>query len=151
MKYEYVIEYLNENEFKKLERAIKKYNMIAYKKLMFEYPENAAYRYNYGFCINGKIYNLLHKLDRTAEDTQKAIDLIIQNERYFKGLKKFRLDIETEKILRQRDFMDNCSDMISLCQRNHGGANEYLKKDLEKANNKTKPATYTKIGVIFNT
>lgn len=37
MKYEYVIEYLNENEFKKLERAIKKYNMIAYKKLMFEY------------------------------------------------------------------------------------------------------------------
>ena len=28
----YVIEYLNENEFRKKERAIKKYNMLAYKK-----------------------------------------------------------------------------------------------------------------------
>ena len=36
----HVIEYLNENEFKKKERAIKKYNMLAYKKLMFDfYPK----------------------------------------------------------------------------------------------------------------
>ncbi len=33
----YVLEYLNENEFRKKERAIKKYNMLAYKKLLFEY------------------------------------------------------------------------------------------------------------------
>ena len=33
----YVIEYFNENEFRKKERGIKKYNMLAYKKLMFEY------------------------------------------------------------------------------------------------------------------
>lgn len=33
----YVIEYLNENEFRKKERAIKKYNMLAYKKLLFDY------------------------------------------------------------------------------------------------------------------
>ena len=33
----YVIEYLNENEYRKKERAIKKYNMLAYKKLLFEY------------------------------------------------------------------------------------------------------------------
>ena len=40
MKNSYVIEYLNENEFKKKERAVKKYNMLAYKKLMFEfYPD----------------------------------------------------------------------------------------------------------------
>lgn len=32
-----VFEYLNENEYKKLERSVKKYNMLAYKKLMFEY------------------------------------------------------------------------------------------------------------------
>jgi len=32
----YVVEYLNENEFKKKERALKKYNMIAYKKLIFD-------------------------------------------------------------------------------------------------------------------
>lgn len=33
----YVLDYVNENEFKKLERALKKYNMIAFKKLNFEY------------------------------------------------------------------------------------------------------------------
>ena len=36
----YVIEYLNENEFRKKERAIKKYNMLAYKKLLFDYYPN---------------------------------------------------------------------------------------------------------------
>lgn len=34
---EYVLDYKNENEYKKLERAIKKYNMLAFKKLTFEY------------------------------------------------------------------------------------------------------------------
>lgn len=40
MKGTYIFEYLNENEFKKLERSLKKYNMLAYKKMVFEfYPE----------------------------------------------------------------------------------------------------------------
>ena len=40
MKGSYIFEYLNENEFKKLERSVKKYNMLAYKKLVFEfYPQ----------------------------------------------------------------------------------------------------------------
>ena len=33
----YILDYVNENEFHKLERALKKYNMLAYKKLNFEY------------------------------------------------------------------------------------------------------------------
>ena len=33
----YVLDYVDENEFRKLERALKKYNMIAFKKLSFEY------------------------------------------------------------------------------------------------------------------
>ena len=37
MKNSYMIEYINENEFRKKERAVKKYNMLAYKKLTFEY------------------------------------------------------------------------------------------------------------------
>ena len=37
MKDTYVFDYINENEFKKLERSIKKYNMLAYKKLYFDY------------------------------------------------------------------------------------------------------------------
>lgn len=37
MKENYVFEYVNENEFHKLERSLKKYNMLAYKKLYFDY------------------------------------------------------------------------------------------------------------------
>ena len=33
----YILDYVNENEFRKLERALKKYNMLAYKKLNFDY------------------------------------------------------------------------------------------------------------------
>ncbi len=33
----YIFEYEDENKFKKLESALKKYNMLAYKKLYFEY------------------------------------------------------------------------------------------------------------------
>lgn len=40
MKQTYIFDYLNENEFKKKERSVRKYNMLAYKKLTFEfYPE----------------------------------------------------------------------------------------------------------------
>ena len=37
MKETYVFDYVNENEFHKLERSLKKYNMLAYKKLHFDY------------------------------------------------------------------------------------------------------------------
>ena len=33
----FVLDYVNENEFRKLERSLKKYNMRAFKKLSFEY------------------------------------------------------------------------------------------------------------------
>ena len=33
----FVLDYINENEYRKLERALKKYNMLAYKRLNFEY------------------------------------------------------------------------------------------------------------------
>ena len=36
-KEKYIFGYDNENEFKKLESALKKYNMLAFKKLYFEY------------------------------------------------------------------------------------------------------------------
>ena len=33
----FILDYINENEYKKLERSLKKYNMLAFKKLNFEY------------------------------------------------------------------------------------------------------------------
>lgn len=40
MKENYAFDYINENEFHKLERSLKKYNMLAYKKLYFDYYPN---------------------------------------------------------------------------------------------------------------
>lgn len=37
MKDVYIFEYINENEFHKLERSLKKYNTLAYKKLYFDF------------------------------------------------------------------------------------------------------------------
>jgi len=37
MKDSYIFEYTNENEFRKYERSLKKYNMLAYKKLYFSF------------------------------------------------------------------------------------------------------------------
>ena len=40
MKNGYIFEYLDENDFRKKERSVRKYNMLAYKKLTFTYyPE----------------------------------------------------------------------------------------------------------------
>lgn len=41
----FVLDYIDENEYRKLERALKKYNTLAFKKLNFEY---------YPFLRNGK-------------------------------------------------------------------------------------------------
>ena len=40
MNNEYKIEYLNEVKLKKLEHFLRKYNMLAYKKLLFQYYPN---------------------------------------------------------------------------------------------------------------
>ena len=37
MKGRFLLDYLDENNFKKLERSLKKYNMMAYKKLMIDF------------------------------------------------------------------------------------------------------------------
>lgn len=53
----YVLDYVNENEFRKLERALKKYNMIAFKKLNFEY---------YPAIRNGEFIGELVSTDKKA-------------------------------------------------------------------------------------
>ena len=57
----YVLDYINENEFKKLERALKKYNMLAFKKLNFDY---------YPALRNGKFVGRLVSTNK-KEGTEK--------------------------------------------------------------------------------
>lgn len=68
----YSFEYRNENEFRKLERTVKKFNMLAYKKLIFEY---------YDSLKNGKF---LGKIVSTNNKEQtKTYALIIPTDEMF--------------------------------------------------------------------
>ena len=57
MKGSYVFDYVNENEFHKLERSLKKYNMLAYKKLYFDYYPRLKDGEFLGELINGDVAN----------------------------------------------------------------------------------------------
>ncbi len=63
MKGSYAFEYVNENEFHKLERSLKKYNMLAYKKLYFDYYPSLKQGEEIGELVgtnedNGKKYEI---------------------------------------------------------------------------------------------
>ena len=71
----YVIEYKNENDYREKERAIKKYNMLCYKKLLFEiYPELREGRFN-GTKVSNDIKEGITKYEQTlpTDNTFKKI------------------------------------------------------------------------------
>lgn len=92
MKSTYLFDYVNENEFKKLERSIKKYNMLAYKKMYFEY---------YPALKEG---NFLGKLISTnKENNTKTYELKLPTDALFSkvhgDIKLYYLVYENEKIV----------------------------------------------------
>lgn len=69
----YIFEYLNENEYRKKERSVRKYNMLAYKKLTFEY---------YPELRKG---NFLGKLVSTNKaENSKSYELVLPTDELFK-------------------------------------------------------------------
>ena len=92
MKSTYLFDYVNENEFKKLERSIKKYNTLSYKKLYFEY---------YPALKEG---NFLGKLISTnKENNTKTYELKLPTDALFSkvhgDIKLYYLVYEKEKIV----------------------------------------------------
>ena len=59
--YKYLVGYINEYEFKMLQRSLKKYNMLAYKKFVFEY---------YPKLLNG---DLIGNIVSNIQDKQKTV------------------------------------------------------------------------------
>ncbi|HHW69663.1 MAG TPA: hypothetical protein GX747_04925 [Tenericutes bacterium] len=60
MKEAYLFDYIDENKFKKLERSLKKYNMLAYKKLYFDfYPSLKEGKFLGTIIKNDEIKNSL--------------------------------------------------------------------------------------------
>lgn len=68
----YVLDYINENEFKKLERALKKYNMLAFKKLNFEF---------YPALRNGKF--LGEKISTNKKNGTETYELKLPSDKMF--------------------------------------------------------------------
>ena len=62
----YVLDYVHENEFKKLERALKKYNMLAFKKLNFEF---------YPALRNGKFQGELVETNKKSKTEKYELKL----------------------------------------------------------------------------
>ena len=71
-KLHYHFEYVNENEFRKKERSVRKYNMLAYKKLTFEY---------YPSIREGKFLGKLVSTD--AKDKSKTYELKLPTDSLF--------------------------------------------------------------------
>ena len=68
----YVLDYVNENEFKKLERALKKYNMLAFKKLNFDF---------YPALRNGKFVG--EKLETSKKNGTEKYELKLPSDKMF--------------------------------------------------------------------
>ena len=73
MKSSYIIDYINENEFNKKERAIKKYNMLAYKKLLFDY---------YPALREGNFLGTL--ISKDEKENIKKYELILPTDKMFR-------------------------------------------------------------------
>lgn len=73
MNNEYIIEYLNEIKLKKLERALRKYNMLAYKKLLFYYYPNLKEG-----KFDGKIIEQNKEAGRTKYELELPADEIFK-------------------------------------------------------------------------
>ena len=69
----YMLDYTCENEFKKLERAVKKYNMLAFKKLNFDY---------YPSLRNGVF--LGEKISQNKKDQTEKYELKLPSDHMFK-------------------------------------------------------------------
>lgn len=73
MKQSYIFEYLNENDFRKKERTVRKYNMLAYKELTFKY---------YPDIRNGKFLGKL--VSTNKKDKSKSYQLELPTDEKFK-------------------------------------------------------------------
>lgn len=75
MKKSFMVEYLDENDFRKKERSVRKYNMLAYKKLVFEYyPEIRSGNFiGEQIDVNNSDSSLCYELELPTDDLFKKV------------------------------------------------------------------------------
>lgn len=78
MKDNYVFEYLNENDFRVKERSVRKYNMLAYKKMMFEYyPKLKAGEFEGSVVGKNQDGSIMYELPLPTDDMFSKVHGII--------------------------------------------------------------------------
>ena len=100
-----IIDYENENEFRKLERGLKKYNMAAYKEYYFTYrPKLQAGDFS-DAVLNGDVYEIALKTDRIFKKVHGQCKLIFK----VKDYKVILLDITPRKMLLEGHNPELCT------------------------------------------
>ena len=101
----YKIDYENENEFRKLERGLKKYHMAAYKEYYFTYrPKLQAGDFS-DAVLNGDVYEIALKTDRIFKKVHGQCKLIFK----VKDYKVILLDITPRKMLLEGHNPELCT------------------------------------------
>ena len=114
--------YIETKDFSKAETLLKQ--------LIWMYPDNIVYRYNYGILLNAKSDEILNKNERKVSETTQAIAFIEKSMGLFETIATIiRRNERDDKLLRGREINYKCSEMINLSKVNLGKANEILQKD----------------------
>ena len=101
----YEIEYVNEKEFRQLECALKRYNMVAYKEYYFTYrPKLQAGDFS-DAVLNGDVYEIALKTDRIFKKVHGQCKLIFK----VKDYKVILLDITPREILLEGHNPELCT------------------------------------------
>lgn len=116
--------YIEIKEFKKANRIIKN--------LMMRYPDNIGYKYNYGILLIAKSDEILLKTERKVVETKESIKYIEKGIKLFETISIMRREDREEKIIKAREFIYKCSEMLNLCKLNLSTANDRLKQDIER-------------------
>lgn len=80
MKKGYIFDYLNENDFRSKERSLRKYNMLAYKKLVFQYYPELKKGIFLGKIVeeNKKESSVSYELELPTDDLFKKVHGVIR-------------------------------------------------------------------------
>lgn len=116
--------YIETKEFGKANKLLKN--------LMMRYPDNIGYKYNYGILLIAKSDEILSKTERKVSETKESITLIEKCIKLFEKISGIKREDKEEMILKTREFIYKCNEMVNLCKVNLSTANDRLKQDIER-------------------
>ena len=122
--------YIEMKEFKSANQYIKN--------LIFKYPDNPIYQYNYGFLLYSEFEDIINNPTRKYSDTEKAIKIITKAYKIFEELSKIKRDEINDKTIQKSEFLYKCGEMKNVCSLDVTKAKDILKEDMQSEENMKK-------------